>query len=198
MRELFLGSFQLQFLLFLSVIPLILGLYWIMSDPRPVEERIRTYLNPRHIVYYLADIFVFLLLVYMTIQYPQFSFPETPLGVAVGISIYIVGVVLLVWAKLTMGKNWGMPAQHDIKRQDALVTSGPFMITRNPIYLGIILVSFGYFVALRSYLVFIVLFEFIYIYKVVLKEEVLLRHHFKKQYEEYCLRVPRFLGHKLV
>ena len=57
----------------------------------------------------------------------------------VGAMLAFLGMALAVWAKLTMKKNWGVPGQDDPQMQPELVTSGPFRISRNPIYVGLFL-----------------------------------------------------------
>jgi len=109
-----------------------------------------------------------------------------------GLLINISGLILCVWAKLTMKVNWGPPAQHDVKKQKKLVTFGPFSYTRNPIYLGLMLFFAGIEISLSSYLVLLVIPLFTLIKKAVLIEEILLEKYFGNEYLAYKKRVPRF------
>ena len=77
---------------------------------------------------------------------------------------------------------------------DTLVTEGVFAHSRNPLYLGNMLVYFGLFVMLNSptgYLVGVPFFVIAYLC-ITVAEEDFLRGRFGAQYEEYCRRVPRF------
>lgn len=113
--------------------------------------------------------------------------------VIIGLTIYEIGIAIAVWAKLTMRSNWGYPAQHDIERQKELVTNGPFRFSRNPIYIGLILMILGFGMATRSYLLLIVVPLFFFFNTVIAQEEKLLEKHFGKPYSEYKKRVRRFL-----
>lgn len=96
-----------------------------------------------------------------------------------------------------MKNNWGIPAQHDIRKQNKLVTVGPFVFSRNPIYVGLFCVFLGSEVALRSVFVILLIPFGIAIYKVILIEEKLLEKYFGKQYLVYKKTVPRFLKFNL-
>lgn len=109
------------------------------------------------------------------------------------IVLALAGTSLAIWAKLTMKQNWGPPAQHEIQKQQKLVTTGPFAHTRNPIYVGLLLLFFGVELALGSFLALLVIpFAYLF-YRAVLVEEKLLAKHFGKEFKTYASRVRRFL-----
>lgn len=78
-----------------------------------------------------------------------------------------------------------------------LVTSGPFAYTRNPLYVGNILIYTGIGVmslALFPWLQLVALAWFLFQYTLIVREEErFLREKFGQEYAEYCARVPRFL-----
>jgi prepilin signal peptidase PulO-like enzyme (type II secretory pathway) len=80
-------------------------------------------------------------------------------------------------------------------RKDAqLATTGPYAYTRNPLYLGSMLIAFGFAAAAASWMILVllaVLFAAIYI-PTILSEEAYLREHFAG-YEAYARAVPRLL-----
>lgn len=81
-----------------------------------------------------------------------------------------------------------------VKKNAELATTGPYGYTRNPLYLGSILIAFGFAVAARSAwiaLALAVLFVLIY-WPVILAEEEYLCAHFAG-YDDYKRRVPRLL-----
>ena len=92
-----------------------------------------------------------------------------------------------------MKTSWGIPAQHDIKRQHTLIKGGPYRFTRNPIYVGLFMVEFGLALALGSWLFFLAYPLYLYFGIAIKKEEQLLTKHFGKEYTEYTKRVPRYL-----
>jgi protein-S-isoprenylcysteine O-methyltransferase Ste14 len=77
----------------------------------------------------------------------------------------------------------------------ALVTTGPYRFTRNPIYIGFILAYFGFAIVLTSMWVLLLLIPVLAILQrgVVLAEEAYLRRKFGDAYRKYQARVPRWL-----
>lgn len=78
---------------------------------------------------------------------------------------------------------------------DTLVQEGLFAHSRNPLYVGNVLVYFGLFVILNSpagWLIGVPFFASAY-FLIVLAEEDFLRQRFGATYEEYLRRVPRFV-----
>ncbi len=83
-------------------------------------------------------------------------------------------------------------ASGHVRKNEALATSGPYAYTRNPLYLGSLLIGIGFVVASRSWWVGVVLVAmFFAIYVPVIRgEEKFLREKFP-EFEEYARRVPR-------
>ena len=81
-----------------------------------------------------------------------------------------------------------------VKKNAELATSGPYAHTRNPLYLGSMLIAFGFAVAAASWVILLalaVLFAAIYI-PTILGEETYLRDNFPG-FEAYARQVPRLL-----
>jgi protein-S-isoprenylcysteine O-methyltransferase Ste14 len=85
-------------------------------------------------------------------------------------------------------------ASGHVRKNETLATSGPYAYTRNPLYLGSLLMGVGFAVAARSWWVGVVLVAmFFAIYLPVIRgEETFLRGKFPG-FEEYARRVPRML-----
>jgi protein-S-isoprenylcysteine O-methyltransferase Ste14 len=85
-------------------------------------------------------------------------------------------------------------ASGTVKKNRELTTTGPYAFTRNPLYLGSMLIAAGFALALLSWLVALVLaLGFLVIYvPVIASEERFLRAAFP-QYGEYSRRVPRLI-----
>jgi protein-S-isoprenylcysteine O-methyltransferase Ste14 len=85
-------------------------------------------------------------------------------------------------------------ASGHVRKNEALATSGPYAYTRNPLYLGSLLMGVGFAVAARSWWVGIALVTmFFAIYLPVIgDEEKFLRQKFP-EFEVYAQRVPRML-----
>jgi protein-S-isoprenylcysteine O-methyltransferase Ste14 len=83
-------------------------------------------------------------------------------------------------------------ASGHVRKNEALTTSGPYAYTRNPLYLGSLLIGIGFAVAARSWWVgvaLLVMFFAIYL-PVIRDEEAFLRQKFP-EFEEYARQVPR-------
>jgi len=81
-----------------------------------------------------------------------------------------------------------------VKKNAELATSGPYAHTRNPLYLGSMLIAFGFAGASRSVWIFLtlaILFAMIYA-PTIQSEEAYLRLHFAN-FNEYTKAVPRLL-----
>jgi hypothetical protein len=79
-----------------------------------------------------------------------------------------------------------------VRKNEALATSGPYAYTRNPLYLGSLVMGLGFCVAARSWWVgaaLVAMFVAIYL-PVIRDEEKFLRDKFP-EFEEYTRRVPR-------
>jgi len=115
------------------------------------------------------------------------------LGLVVGIVFVLLGFALAVFSASAFrraGTNVvpGQPAT-------ALVTTGPYHVTRNPIYIGLVLVYFGLSIILTSVWVLFLLIPALMILQrgVVEKEEAYLERKFGDAYTRYRARVPRWL-----
>jgi protein-S-isoprenylcysteine O-methyltransferase Ste14 len=60
---------------------------------------------------------------------------------AIGAVLFGCGISLAVWARLHLGRNWGMPMTQ--RAEPELVTSGPYRFVRHPIYTGLLTAVLG-------------------------------------------------------
>jgi protein-S-isoprenylcysteine O-methyltransferase Ste14 len=105
-----------------------------------------------------------------------------PAAVAWSLALVVPGLWLRAWAAGTVKKN------------RELTVTGPYAHTRNPLYLGSMLIAVGFAVALLSWLVALALalgFAIIYV-PVIASEERYLRATFPG-FDDYCRRVPRLI-----
>lgn len=100
----------------------------------------------------------------------------------------------IAWGVIAIGPGLLIRAlaSGHVRKNEALATSGPYAYTRNPLYLGSLLIGIGFAVAARSWWVgvaLVVMFFAIYV-PVIRDEEAFLRQRFP-EFEEYARRVPR-------
>jgi protein-S-isoprenylcysteine O-methyltransferase Ste14 len=109
----------------------------------------------------------------------------------VGTAVFASGLGVAIWARINLGRNWGMPMTE--KAEPELVTSGPYRFVRHPIYTGILLGLLG--TALATDLYWLIPFAisaayFIYSARV---EEKILVSSFPKAYPSYRMRTKMLI-----
>ena len=124
---------------------------------------------------------------------------RVPLGFA--FALLYLWLARPTWPSLALGGVLIVPgivlralASGHVRKNEALATTGPYAHTRNPLYLGSLLIGIGFAVAARSWEVGLLLAAMLFaIYVPVIRgEEKFLRERFP-EFEEYARRVPRML-----
>ena len=110
-----------------------------------------------------------------------------------GIALVMVGVGIAIW-----GRNALKAAGTNINPSlptTAIVTSGPFRFSRNPLYIALTLVYLGLTLAVNSWWGIVVLVPLLILmhYGVILREERYLEAKFGESYRQYCSRVRRYI-----
>lgn len=110
-----------------------------------------------------------------------------------GVAFIALGVTLAVWGNRQFSRAG--TAVNPFEPASALVTSGPFRVSRNPMYLGMVLVLFGTAVLLRELLPFVIPFLFAWLIasRFIQHEEDRLHAQFGDAYDAYTRRVRRWL-----
>jgi hypothetical protein len=124
---------------------------------------------------------------------------RVPLGFCFA-AIYLVlarpTIASILWSLLLVAPGLALRAYASgyVQKNTELTTTGPYAYTRNPLYLGSMLLAFGFAAASRSPVivaVLAVLFALIYM-PTIRSEEEYLRGRFP-HFDEYARRVPRLL-----
>lgn len=120
-----------------------------------------------------------------------FSNPVT--AMSIGFAVTLTGQLVRV---ITIGLVYIIRGGKDRRvYAEDLVTTGIFSHSRNPLYVGNILILVGLGIASNS-LLFMAVFTPVFLFfwqAIVLAEENYLRNKFGQQYNEYCRRVNRWL-----
>jgi protein-S-isoprenylcysteine O-methyltransferase Ste14 len=109
-----------------------------------------------------------------------------PIMASAGVAICGLGVGLAIWARVYLGRNWGMPMS--LREGHELVTTGPYAFVRHPIYTGILLALAGTTLVHwypRVVLLPVLFAYFIYAARV---EERSMRENFPNEYPAYVKR----------
>jgi protein-S-isoprenylcysteine O-methyltransferase Ste14 len=109
----------------------------------------------------------------------------------VGAVAFACGLALAVWARIYLGRNWGMPMTQ--KEEPELVTAGPYRFVRHPIYTGILLGLLGTALAVNLYwLTAVVVAGAYFIYSARVEERNLITT-FPTQYPRYRARTKMLI-----
>jgi len=106
----------------------------------------------------------------------------TPGSVAIGTLVALPGLLLRALASGHVQKN------------EQLTTTGPYAYTRNPLYLGTLILAAGFALAARNWWIaggMVLIFVAVYL-PVIKSEEAFLLQRFP-EFSEYSARVPRLL-----
>ena len=90
-----------------------------------------------------------LLLIRLRVLKGHVAATGNPWLLGIGLAVFVIGLALAVWARVYLGRNWGMPMSQ--KADPELVTTGPYGSIRHPIYSGIILAMVGTAIAVSPY-----------------------------------------------
>ena len=114
-------------------------------------------------------------------------------GFWAGLVVVAIAIAFLIWGRRTMvaaGTNVdpALPAT-------AIVDSGPFRFSRNPLYLGLTLAYLGFALVANTWWSAVVLVPLLIVmhFGVVLREERYLDKKFGESYRQYRVRVRRYL-----
>lgn len=66
---------------------------------------------------------------------------HSPVLAGVGAALFLAGLTVAIWARVCLGRNWGMPMTRRLEPE--LITSGPYRLIRHPIYSGLLLAMLG-------------------------------------------------------
>ena len=126
----------------------------------------------------------------------EFAYPiVVPFALFIAVLLAAGGLLVAVTAIKQFGEAETTVNPLKPEEATALVDTGIFGRTRNPMYLGLLLVLTGWVVWLQSAgNIIVLLFFVIYITEMQIKpEEAILRKLFGQSYVDYCDRVRRWI-----
>ncbi len=133
----------------------------------------------------------------VAVYIPLFVFTERTWAsgflLGVGVFFIVLGSGLYLWTVWDFAtRGLGTPAP--IAAPKKLVSHGLYQYSRNPMYVGVVLVILGWASARPSWNVFLYAagIGLAFHLRVVLHEEPHLRNEFGEEYEDYCSRTRRW------
>ena len=116
---------------------------------------------------------------------------HSPILGAVGALAFASGIAVAVWARVHLGRNWGMPMTQ--KAEPELVTSGPYRFVRHPIYSGLLTAMLGTALVNNLLGLIVVAVLVAYFYYCGIVEERNLAATFPTAYPEYARRTKMLI-----
>ena|SRR6218665_2032515 len=142
----------------------------------------------------LARIFVYVILFpfLSEISFLPIDFLDVKLMKIVEMTLMLLALIWTIVAQNQMKNSWRIGIDNDMKTE--LVTSGLFSISRNPVFLGMILSLVGLFFLTPNAvsLLFLILGYVLIQVQIRLEEEFLYRQHGEK-YLDYLIKVRRLI-----
>lgn len=123
------------------------------------------------------------------IQLPRYNLPG--LADAIGTLLLIIGMALLYLSLWNLGRftKMGLPKNDEI----ALQTTGIYRLSRNPMYVGLILLAMASTLLLPNLLnIFLTLSGILIHHRIILREEAFLEEKFGGKYRDYRRRTRRY------
>ena len=149
--------------------------------------------SPKRILYPPIWLVIGLVTIFALDHYLPLARFDSSFATGLGSFTILVGLILLVHA----GGMFKLAETDMIPFKDvsALVTTGVYRVTRNPMYLGMALVLFGTSITVGTFSALFIapIFMAIIEFRFIRPEEVMLRELFGEDFEAYCKLVRRWL-----
>ncbi len=113
-----------------------------------------------------------------------------------GLLLYLFGLAVVLWARRTLGKNWGISTSTQVKllTEHALVQTGPYAYVRHPMYSGWWVCMIGLVLLYPVWAVFLLLvFSVISFANRARREEIALAARFGQAWIDYTRRTKRLI-----
>jgi protein-S-isoprenylcysteine O-methyltransferase Ste14 len=110
----------------------------------------------------------------------------------VGVVLLTCSFVIFILALVSFGRSWRVGI--DEREPGELVSRGVFAMSRNPIFLSLILYASGSFLINGSLiLLFFAVLAAVGVHYQILQEEKFLLRRYGKAYQDYCTRTGRYI-----
>jgi protein-S-isoprenylcysteine O-methyltransferase Ste14 len=117
--------------------------------------------------------------------------PPGAVAATTGVIVCAAGVALAIWARVQLGRNWGMPMS--LREEPELVTSGPYTYVRHPIYSGLLLAMLGSAIAVSPHWLVFFAAGFLYFLYAARVEEGHMTKRFPDVYPGYQRRTKMLI-----
>jgi protein-S-isoprenylcysteine O-methyltransferase Ste14 len=160
---------------------------WLVTSLKAKPSRPRARLHPARLM--RVAFLVAALFIAKRVHPAFFRLTTGPVAV-LGCALCAAGVAFAIWARLSLGDNWGMPMT--MREQPDLVTRGPYRFVRHPIYTGMTLAMLGSALVVPPYWTLVLAFSIYFTYGARREEKDMLAQ-FPEQYAAYRQRTKMFV-----
>ena len=109
-----------------------------------------------------------------------------------GIVLLIINLIISAASLLHLKDSWRVGVVEN--QTTPLITSGIYQYTRNPYFVSYLIMFAAYTLMLQNGILFALsILGFLFIHKMILKEEAYLKSAHKDEYKKYIKKVPRYL-----
>lgn len=118
------------------------------------------------------------------------------LASVLGLLIYVFGMSFLLWARRTLGKNWGISTslQAKLHNDHELIQDGPYALVRHPIYFGAWVFMLGLLLLYPVWVILILAVSMVASFSMrAQREETVLEERFGNAWVEYRKRTKRII-----
>ncbi len=140
-------------------------------------------------------LFVIMAVCYFTVSLGRLTFLPARVLNIIGILILFDAAVMVFWSVFLLHRKQTVVSAVHPEKTSTLLTQGPYKFSRNPIYLGLVLLILSMFCFMPHVVgILSVPCCVLYLhYFQILPEERILAQRLGEQYAEYCKRVRRWL-----
>ncbi len=168
--------------------------YWLISS-FSVKKSVKKQSGWERILYILCVILAYSMLFGNYFNFSSLEKPILPQNHSwkvTGMIFCAIGLIFAILARIWLGKNWS--GRITIKENHELIQSGPYAITRNPIYSGFLLAFIGCSMSLGLFKGYLgIFFLVICILIKISKEEAFMLEVFGEKYSVYKKKVKRLI-----
>ncbi len=110
--------------------------------------------------------------------------------------LYVLGLMLVLWARRTLGRNWGISTSVQVKllKEHELVQDGPYAFVRHPMYLGWWVCMLGLVLLYPVWAMSLLfLFSVVSFFNRARREEAALAERFGGAWADYKRRTKRLI-----
>ncbi len=169
-------------------------IYWLISS-LAVKKTVKRQSGWGRIIYIFCVLtaFMFLFGNYFSYNFlDQPIFPQTYIWQITGLIFCALGLTFSLMARIWLGENWS--GRITVKENHELIQTGPYAVTRNPIYTGFLLAFAGCSMTLGQVKGYIgIVFLVICILIKIVKEEMFMQEAFGEKFTVYKSKVKRLI-----